>query len=293
MCLGILVYGFSAWKYRNGSADAIRSILNDTGMTAAISAVAALLGGLYSGLAGVRSPFEGAGLLIVIWVGFVFVEWKKSLAVSVVAQAPQSTETTSVNHHQSKVATETFPREKELEKKSWFRFCKLCYGFAYVVSLMIAWAIGYAKFPVEYIDSDRSVIQCADGKQYSASAVSGYFFTSQLNSYNDEKARKLCTMPDIFDELMPDPKSAIAQRKDIFDELLPDTAANSKPEPSFDVIEINRNYTFISAKAVRGSYATLFWGLGIVVLAGEIIRRSFLYVVAGVPFFDFSMLKRG
>lgn len=35
----------------------------------------------------------------------------------------------------------------------------------------------------------------------------------------------------------------------------------------------------------------LLWGLGIVILLGELIRRSFLYVVAGRPFFTFRRPK--
>ena len=45
------------------------------------------------------------------------------------------------------------------------------------------------------------------------------------------------------------------------------------------------SYSIIEAGKV------LLWGLGTVILLGELIRRSFLYVVAGRPFFTFRRPK--
>lgn len=140
---------------------------------------------------------------------------------------------------------------ENLEKKAWYRFFKLCYLFAYVLSVSVVLFAAYQDRPTEYIDSDSSIIRCANGKEYSAGAISSYFARSQLDAYDDEKARKLCTTPDL----------------------------------PLDVIELNKNYIFIPVKSIRGSYATLFWGFGTVILVGEVIRRSFLYVVAGRSFF--------
>jgi len=51
-----------------------------------------------------------------------------------------------------------------------------------------------------------------------------------------------------------------------------------------------KNYSLVPQYATRGSYKeaaqNFILGLGIVVLLGEFIRRSFLYVVAGKPFFS-------
>lgn len=186
---------------------------------------------------------------------------------------------------------EQVPGRNELEKKAWYRFFKLCYGFGYVVSLTIAVAIGYSEFPVEYTDSDKSIIRCANGKEYPASTISSYV-NAALYLGTDEKARKLCEEP--------------AQGEEIVGVELPDgrTVGVALPRGADPKIAIPRavarimakdkNYTFIAVKAIRGSYETLFWGLGIVIFLGELIRRSFLYVVVGKPFFHgFTFIKRG
>ncbi|MBI4529603.1 MAG: hypothetical protein HY695_37875 [Deltaproteobacteria bacterium] len=143
-------------------------------------------------------------------------------------------------------------RTAELEKKAWYRFFKLCYVFAYVVSVCVVLLISYFDFPTEYIDSTSSIILCENGKRYLATANSIYPTSTELDSDDDQKARWLCF--DIVGSVT----------------FIPD-------EPP-------RNYTFIPVKTTRGSYQPLFWGLGIVIFLGEIIRRSFLYVVVGRPF---------
>ena len=80
----------------------------------------------------------------------------------------------------------------ELENKSSYRFCKLCYGFAYVLSVAFVLIVGYVDRPTEYIDGNSSIIRCANGLEYSASVISSYFISNQLSSYDDEKATKLC-----------------------------------------------------------------------------------------------------
>jgi len=193
------------------------------------------------------------------------------------------------------------PVVRELQKKAWFRFCKLAYVFGYIVSLTVAVVIGYSEFPVEYIDSDESIVVCASGSRHSARAISDYFYSSELNSLVDEKARKLCTSEWAFEQevrLADDRtfKMGIPSWANLNVETSKITKLieERKITDVFDIAALERKYTdyiFIPSKAVRGSYATLLWGLGIVVLAGGIIRRSFLYVVAGVPFFR-SPLRR-
>lgn len=170
---------------------------------------------------------------------------------------------------------------QELENRVWYRCCKLCYGFAYVIALSFAVALGYTARPVEYIDSDESIIVCANGSSHSAREISGYFSSSELNSYADEKARQLCSG---FEEKRLFEKGGWVYRDNLTGEVLP---------PGVIPLERNSVYTFIPIKGVRGGYGTILWGLGIVVLVGEIIRRSFLYVVAGIPFFDFPILRKG
>lgn len=322
---------------------------------------------------------------------------------------------------------EQVPRRNELEKKAWYRFFKLCYGFGYIVSLVVAVAIGYSEFPVEYVDSDISIIRCANGKEYSARAISGYFVNNQLDSYDDEKARKLCEpnyktvevrlsdgrvveieIPEGADPKVAIPHAVKAIEADLrqrdytlkANPSIPFAIPGSSIEPNpgqrnidierlisqftpemqwqiptyaspqerlehlqrlirqgaerlpqigremalrqqilgipdkedlqgatmerafgvpqgntklpkhlqqleaemelkqkfksgeqLDLWEQTNNYTFIPVKAVRGGYATLLWGLGIVIILGELIRGSFLYVVAGRPFFTFRRSK--
>lgn len=163
----------------------------------------------------------------------------------------------------------------QLEKKAWYRFCKLCYGFAYAFALSFAVAIGYAAFPIEYIDSDESIVVCASGSRHSARAISGYLSSSELSSFDDDKARKLCSS---FEEKWLFEKGGWIYQDKLTGETLP---------PGVIPLEKDSDYIFIPVKAVRGGYGTLLWGVGIVLFLGEIIRRSFLYVVAGKPFIGF------
>lgn len=201
------------------------------------------------------------------------------------------------------------PVVQELQSKAWFRFCKLTYGFGYLVSLAIVLTIGYSDFPVEYIDSNASVIRCANGQTFSAGYNSIYSTEEQLDSNEDEKAKSLCSPRYVWGETLDLPDGGkveikVPEGKDRqlevsnvkallqqgrFDSLTYESHPSGisvirSKDWSDEMKAGSPKYHFIPVKAVRGGYATLFWGLGIVVLVGELIRRSFLYVVAGVPF---------
>lgn len=181
---------------------------------------------------------------------------------------------------------------ENLEKKAWYRFFKLLYVFAYVLAVSVVLLIGYSELPTEYIDSHNSVIRCANGKEYSAGASSIYATGSgQLDASDDVKATKLCE--DIFDRAAVDFHPPMAGKEVPLEDIPEELRYKAGAEvPLGFVADISvKNYTFIPLKAVRGSYATLFWSLGTVILVGEVIRRSFLYVVAGRPFFNFPRWK--
>lgn len=190
----------------------------------------------------------------------------------------------------------------QLEKKAWYRFCKLCYGFAYAFALAFAVAIGYAAFPIEYIDSDESIVVCASGSRHSARAISGYLSSSELDSFDDKKAKQLCSRdekaaargrfltPDEVEEAMrPWEGLQESNNSSLSVKNPPNLSGTVVPDSDLppDLREQTKNYVFIPVKAVQGGYGTLLWGVGIVLFLGEIIRRSFLYVVAGKPFIGF------
>jgi len=187
---------------------------------------------------------------------------------------------------------------QDLNKKAWYRLCKLCYGFVYVIALFVAAAIGYSDFPVEYVDSNKHIIRCANGKELPASAV----LSLGNGGWEDvDKAIELCSPIKGFrseaQEIVSGSpawqmslRNSAGQRTYTYEVTSPaGKKYKLKSEKELSDVEaysavIEHYYTFIPGKTVRGGYATLLWSLGIVVFAGEIIRRSFLYVVAGIPF---------
>ena len=114
-------------------------------------------------------------------------------------------------------------------------------------------------FPYEYLDDWNSTIVCASGKAYPSARNSIYASEGRLSDDNDISARKLCAYDVIQDY------------------------TNQYKTPK------EKNYKLITLLATRGSYKEaekiLFWGLLAVYLFGELIRRSFIYVVVGRSFF--------
>jgi hypothetical protein len=142
----------------------------------------------------------------------------------------------------------------ELEKKALFRFFKLCYVTVYVLSIGAVLALSYDSFPHNYVDYWD--IHCSDGRRAPTRENSIYPIGGSISPDEDAKARGIC-----------------ARQLSGGGTFIPD----------------EKNYSLVPKYAIRGSYnevgKILVLGLGIVILLGEFIRRSFLYVVAGKPFF--------
>ena len=139
----------------------------------------------------------------------------------------------------------------ELEKKAWFRFFKLCFVSVYVLSVCAVLFLSYDSLPSKYVDYWD--IHCSDGRTAPTRENSIYPIDGQITPAEDSKARKLCAGAPWEDEK-------------------------------------NYSYSLVPQYATRGSYRkaaqNFILGLGIVILLGEFIRRSFLYIVAGKPFFS-------
>ena len=155
----------------------------------------------------------------------------------------------------------------ELEKKVWFRFFKLCYVSVYVVSVCAVLVLSYDTLPRKYVNYWD--IRCSDGRTAPARENSIYPIDGQITPDEDAKARHLCDLPPLPPGFVLDP---------------PPTARSGGFIPD------KKNYSLVPQYATRGSYKeaaqSFILGLGIVILLGEFIRRSFLYVVAGRPFFS-------
>jgi hypothetical protein len=149
--------------------------------------------------------------------------------------------------------------DKNLQEKSWFRFVKLSYVLVYVALIAAVVVLAYIQLPYEYISDWESTILCSDGKAYKTGANSIYPSDGVLNTNGDIAARKLCAYNIVRDY-------------------------SDQYQTPVDI-----NYSLLPVRKTHGGYTqtaqTLFWGLAIVCLAGEIIRRSFFYVVTGRPFF--------
>jgi hypothetical protein len=59
---------------------------------------------------------------------------------------------------------------------------------------------------------------------------------------------------------------------------------------AYNAVQGTLDPSAIRVKYIHGGYATLFWCLGAVVVIGELVRRSFLYVVKGTSFAETSGL---
>ena len=147
----------------------------------------------------------------------------------------------------------------DLERRAWYRFLKLCYALLYFICVALVVGYAYTSLPYEYLDDWNSTIICTNGKSYPSGTNSIYVSEGRLNDDGDIDARKLCTYDVIRDY------------------------TNQYKTPK------EKNYNLITLHATRGSYKEagkiLFWGLPVVYLVGELIRRSFLYVLVGQRFF--------
>lgn len=163
---------------------------------------------------------------------------------------------------------------KELEKKAWFRFLKLCYIFVYILAVAFVMVLAYGDLPRDYLDNWGSRIVCNSGMVYETSKNSIYPVNGNLDQEEDAKARKLCAY-DItrrMNEMIPPPPPGFVLE------------GSAVPAPT------EKNYKLVTERKTRGSYKevakTLIWGLGTILFLGEVVRRSFLYVVAGKRFFS-------
>ena len=168
----------------------------------------------------------------------------------------------------------------ELEKKAWFRFFKLCFVSVYVLSVCAVLFLSYDSLPSKYVDYWD--IHCSDGRTAPTRENSIYPIDGQITPDEDSKARKLCEHQISAPSLPPG----------FVVEQMPPLPPGSNRETAArrNFIPDEKNYSLAPQYATRGSYKeaakTFILGLGIVILLGEFIRRSFLYVVAGKPFFS-------
>jgi len=168
----------------------------------------------------------------------------------------------------------------ELEKKAWFRFFKLCFVSVYVLSVCAVLFLSYDSLPSKYVDYWD--IHCSDGRTAPTRENSIYPIDGQISPDEDSKARKLCEHQISAPSLPPG----------FVVEQMPPLPPGSNRETAArrNFIPDEKNYSLVPQYATRGSYKeaaqNFILGLGIVVLLGEFIRRSFLYVVAGKPFFS-------
>ena len=173
---------------------------------------------------------------------------------------------------------------EELEKKTWFRFFKLCYIFVYVLAVAFVLFLVSFDLPKDYFDDWDSQIFCNNGKVYPTSGNSIYPHNGTLDQAGDAKAGKLCAgnIFDQFDQIAREKQSkGIPPERLVPPEDLP---------PDRYKLRTGTNYKLVTELKTRGSYKEvakfLFWGLVIIWFLGEVVRRSFLYVAIGKKFFS-------
>ena len=149
---------------------------------------------------------------------------------------------------------------KPLEEKSWFRLLKAWYFGVYLAALASVVLIAFSAWPEQFVSDWESSIVCSNGNIYEAGPNSIHATNGRLNSENDTKARKLCAF-----NIKPDVENRFTTPKEI-------------------------NYSIAASVKTRGSYkrvlSALLWGLLIVGLLGEVVRRAFFYAAIGRPFFS-------
>lgn len=107
------------------------------------------------------------------------------------------------------------------------------------------------------MDEGSSFINCDNGQKYKVEDVSYVLTSNKLDDYEDKEARKLC-----------------AYGKDDLFSPVP-TSINYSLDLKID----NR---FAWTKGAKN----IFFGLLIVFIVFELIKRTFLYIAAGRPFLD-------
>lgn len=177
----------------------------------------------------------------------------------------------------------------ELEGKIWYRFLKLNFVLLYIFSVAMVSAFSYDKLRREYF------IACDNGAIHPAPP------DKKLTTREDIKARQRCAgiEGDLIEnkktgELalwdgksvwrLEAPKAPVA---DIFREIKPTGEApmgtTRKPLPNKRPLE--KNYKLETRMTYKEVGKTLLYGLLAIMIVGEILRRSFFYVVVGRSFF--------
>lgn len=149
-----------------------------------------------------------------------------------------------------------------LEEKVWYRLVKVIYIFFYIVACLIVALMAYSERPRTFVDSDRSFIICSNGISSAYAAGKhriGIGADGSVYSWDEPDAHKLCAYG-----IIDDYRNQYA----------------TPPEKNYSVRVAYRHVG--SRNAVL---KVLVYGFLIVILTLEVIKRTFLYVAVGQPFF--------
>lgn len=152
---------------------------------------------------------------------------------------------------------------KDYSRNFFFRLIKV----AYILGLLAIWFIiifvGWTEKPTPYLDSEKSLISCANGKSYTLDKAKIYLFykTENLDQNDEIEARKLCAYGVINDYSSEYRNLQIPQSK---------------------------NYSLKQFESIRGSWTTLLliWVLGISIsyIVLSLIRETLNYIFLGKSF---------
>lgn len=186
---------------------------------------------------------------------------------------------------------------EELNSRAWYRFIKLTYILSYIL-----FASGVSLVAYSTPARTTNAIKCQSGVTFDIPDTSNIF-----NIFDELKAEEICKMP-------PPPPgfkvdwATISPRKNKMkvvefegvkhefpadatdDEIRAALSATAPPragQPHIDFIPDPEptKYEVITKTSYRDTWQLLGYGFFAVVVLGEIIRRSFFYVVIGKPFF--------
>lgn len=168
---------------------------------------------------------------------------------------------------------------KDLESKIWFRFLKVVFVFAYILTLVVVLVFAYDSKPYTIIDNYNSVIVCDNGTRYKAGD----------NNINAEGARTVESIPSFQLKAKSVDTGLSNYEFSLYEAKIQAThLCQSYSGEKVGFIPDVSPYKVELVKKTVGDWwvfiGYMILSLFIVVIMFELIRRSFFYVAIGKKF---------
>ena len=159
---------------------------------------------------------------------------------------------------------------KDYKNNFLYRLVIVAYVLAFLFLGFIVALAGFEQRPQQFVDGDKSYIECWNGNKHSLNSVNIYIFDSEdeISGAQNEKARLACPNFVMVDPLRP-------------------VTSRWETTPG--------DYTLHVVNSIKGSWgsAVIWWlvGMFIVYLVLNLIREGFLYLFFGKKLFWDSLTK--